>query len=156
MSIDRPYIGKFISVLYRTAQSFFDKYFADLGIGSGHFSYLLFLYRQEGVSQDSMAKHFNVDKAATARAIARLEALGYIRRENDPRDRRAYLVYLTDRGRELEPQIRAVLKDWALLLTEDLSPEERDTAYQLLRKMAEKAVAAKEQHFRRKSAGKSK
>lgn len=150
--IDRPYIGKFISVLYRTAQSFFDKNFKESGIGSGHFSYLLYLYRQEGVSQDVMAKHFNVDKATTARAMAKLEAIGYIRRAEDPSDRRAYLVYLTDQGRALEPAIRAVLKEWALLITEDLSQEERDVVYRLLKRMAEKAIAAKEQQFLRRGA----
>lgn len=142
--------------MHRTAQSFYDKCFEELGIGSGHFSYLLFLYRQEGVSQDSMAKFFNVDKAATARAVARLEALGYIRRAKDPHDRRAYLIYLTEQGRALEPQIRSVLKNWALLITEDLSLEERDLAYSLLRKMANKAIAVREQHSGRKSTGKGK
>nr|WP_249030675.1 MarR family transcriptional regulator [Sporomusa acidovorans] len=145
ITIKRPYIGKFISILYRMAQAFFDKHFETFGVGSGRFSYLLYLYRQEGVSQDVMAKHFYVDKATTARAMAKLEELGYIRREEDPVDRRAYLVYLTAKGRDLEPKIRAVLKEWALLLTEDLSPEERDVSYQLLKRMAEKAGIAKEQ-----------
>jgi DNA-binding MarR family transcriptional regulator len=149
-TIDRPYVGKFISILYRTAQSFFDKYFEELGISSGHFSYLLYLYRQEGVSQDVMAKYLNVDKANTARAMAKLETLGYIRRVEDPVDRRANLVYLTEQGRVLEPKIRAVLKEWALLITEDLNEEERELARSLLKRMAEKAIAAKEQQFLRR------
>ncbi|BBB90066.1 MAG TPA: MarR family transcriptional regulator [Methylomusa anaerophila] len=129
--------------MHRTGQFFFDKHFEEWGIGSGHFSFLLCLYRQEGISQDVISKRLHVDKATTARAIAKLETLGYIIREEDPTDRRAYLIKLTPQGKQLEPKIKDVLKAWAGLITEDLSPEEQDLAYQLLSNMAEKALAVK-------------
>ena len=142
-------MGKWISILYRTGQAYFDKSFADYGIGNKHYRYLLFLYRQEGVTQDIMSKYFYVDKATTARAILALEEQGYIYRQVDLKDKRANKVFLTAKGRAMEPVIRAVLDDWADLMTSNLTPAERSTAYNLLQKMACNAADVKEQDFRK-------
>ena len=146
---ERPYMGKWISILYRTGQAYFDKSFADYGIGNKHYRYLLFLYRQEGVTQDIMSKYFYVDKATTARAILALEEQGYIFRQVDLKDKRANKVFLTEKGRAMEPVIRAVLNDWAEVMTSDLTAAERSTVYGLLQKMACKAADMKERDFRK-------
>ncbi len=142
-------MGKWISILYRTGQAYFDKSFADYGIGNKHYRYLLFLYRQEGVTQDIMSKYFYVDKATTARAILALEEQGYIFRQVDLKDKRANKVFLTEKGRAMEPVIRAVLNDWAEVMTSDLTAAERSTVYGLLQKMACKAADMKERDFRK-------
>ena len=142
-------MGKWISILYRTGQAYFDKSFADYGIGNKHYRYLLFLYRQEGVTQDIMSKYFYVDKATTARAILALEEQGYIFRQVDLKDKRANKVFLTEKGRDMEPVIRAVLNDWAEVMTSDLTAAERSTVYGLLQKMACKAADMKERDFRK-------
>lgn len=144
---ERPYMGKWISILYRTGQAYFDKRFNCYGIGDKHYRYLLFLYRQEGVTQDAMSKYFYVDKATTARAILALEEQGYVYRVVDPLDKRANRVFLTAQGRAMEPVIRSVLNDWAEIMTSDLSEEERIMAYDLLQKMANNVVAMKERNF---------
>lgn len=144
---ERPYIGKWISVLYRCRQAYFDKCFAEYGIGNRHHIYLLYLYRDEGVTQDVMSRYFYVDKATAARSILHLESLGYVYREVDSRDKRAYKVFLTDKGRALEPKIREVLHDWAVLLTKNFTDDERELAYHLLQWMADNALAAKEADF---------
>lgn len=142
----KPYIGKWISVLYRIGHSFFfDEFFEKYGIGSGHFGYLMNLYREEGVSQDTLSRNLNVDKATTTRAVMKLESLGYIQRIPDPDDKRAYRVYLTERGRDIEPYVRKVLKNWAELITEGFNDEEKKIAYALLKRMAENAILLKEQ-----------
>lgn len=145
--MQRPYIGKWISSLYRSSQAYYNKCFEADKIGNRHYSYLLYLYRQEGVTQDAMSRHFNVDKATVARNILSLEALGYVRREVDPEDKRAYRVYLTEAGRKLEPKIRTELKNWAKIVTATLSESDQALAYQLLQTMAENALAAKERNF---------
>lgn len=142
---EKPYMGKWISILYRIAHSFFfDKFFEKYGIGSGNFGYLMSLYREEGVTQDALTKKLNYDKATTTRALMRLESLGYIVRKNDFDDKRAYRVYLTDRGRALEPYVRKVLETWAGLITEGFTEEEKKTAYDLLQRMANHAISTKE------------
>lgn len=145
---ERFYMGKWISILYRTGQAYFDKSFAKYGIGDKHYRYLLFLYRQEGITQDVLSKYFYVDKATTARAIMALEEQGYVYRKVDPDDKRANRVFLTEKGRALEPAIRSVLHDWAQIMTSHLTEEERRMVEGLLQRMADNVVAVKEKDFR--------
>lgn len=138
-----PYIGKWISVLHRIGQRYIDRGTEAFGIAGGCFPFLLCLYRQDGVTQDTISTYLNVDKATTARAIAALERLGHVVRERDPDDRRAYKVYLTETGRLLEHKLRNELKQWAGILTADFTDEEAENAYRLLERMANNAIAAR-------------
>ncbi len=139
----RPFIGKWTSVLYRISQSYFDHCFEQYGIGSGHFVYLIVLYRKDGLNQDTMSKLLHIDKANTTRALMKLESLGYITRKINPCDKRSYIVYLTERGRSIEQAVKQELQNWELLITGGMTVEERIASYDLLRKMAENAIALK-------------
>ena len=140
---DKPYIGKWISCLYRIGQSFFDQYFDDYGIGLGHYSCLMCLFHGDGITQDAISKFTNTDKATTARSITKLETLGYVERHVDIDDRRAYKVFLTEKGRESQPEIRRILKKWADLITDGFTPAEAENAYDLVERMALNAIDLK-------------
>ena len=140
---EKPNIGKWIACLYRIGQSFFDQYFDDNGLGLGHYSCLMCLFYGDGITQDTISKFTNTDKATTTRSITKLEVLGYVKRHVDVADRRAYNVYLTERGRESEPEIRRILKKWADLITDGFTPSETKKAYDLVERMALNAIALK-------------
>ncbi len=76
-----------------------------------------------------------MDKATTTRAIIKLIKIGYVRRERDPQDLRAYRLFVTPKAREIAPEIRRVLQAWAVILTEGLTDEEKEMASALLRHM---------------------
>lgn len=143
----KPFLGKWISILYRIEQNFFDKQYKAYGLDGGRYAYLLCLFRQEGITQEAISKYVNVDKATTARAINKLEAMGYVYRVAEPADKRAYRVFLTEKARLLEPAMRKVLQEWAELITTDLSLTEKETVYTLMQQMAERAVVVKEQQL---------
>jgi len=140
---EKPYIGKWISCIYRIGQSFFDQYFDEYGIGLGHYSCLMCLFHGDGITQDSISQFTNTDKATTTRSITRLEELGYVERHVDSKDRRAYNVYLTVKGKESEPKIRLILKKWADLITTGFTPAETEKAYDLVERMSVNAIALK-------------
>lgn len=143
----KPYIGKWIAVLYRTGRAYFDYRAEEYGISSSHVFFLLCLYRKQGISQNEISKNLNLDKGTTARIGSTLEEIGYVTRQQDLNDKRAYQVYLTEKGIQLEPNIRLMLKEWAHILTNDLTVEEEKVAYQLLQRLAEKAIAAKNDNW---------
>ena len=47
-------------------------------------------------------------------------------------------VYLTEQGRSIEPYVRSVLQAWVEIITEGFTKKEKETAYNLLHRMAEK------------------
>lgn len=140
---EKSYIGKWIACLYRIGQSFFDQYFDEYGIGLGHYSCLLCLFRGDGITQDGISKFTNSDKATTTRSITRLEELGYVERRIDVDDRRAYNIFLTEKGREIEPKVRQILKKWTELITDGFTPAETENAYDLIERMALNAIGLK-------------
>lgn len=63
------------------------------------------LGEQDGVTQKNVAERTTKDQPNTARILDKLEKKGLSRRANDPKDRRAFLIFLTDKGRVLREKI---------------------------------------------------
>lgn len=78
-------------------------------IGSGQYIFLMAIAFKEAITQKSLSEKLLIDKTTTAKAIAKLEAEGYVRREADPADNRYQLLYLTESGREAVPKVQEAL-----------------------------------------------
>lgn len=133
--------GRWISVLHRYAQSFIVKRLKDYEIGSGQYIFLLELYKGDGKKQEELASALNIDKGTTARALSNLEKQGYLKKEVDKVDKRAYRVFLTNKALEVKPYVHETLIEWADIITSGLSEKEAEAALGLLQKMAANAVA---------------
>lgn len=130
-------LSRMIVHLNRMRKRFMNDKLRDYGLGGAMYMFLTALDRNPGASQDFLVGHFYMDKGNVARGAKKLEDLGYIRRETDPDDRRQYRLFLTDKGREILPVIRGYIGEWSAYLTEDMTPEEGETALALLTRMAE-------------------
>ena len=67
------------------------------------------LWHEQGITQQVLADRTAKDKACLTNLMNNLEKKGYVRREEDPNDRRSKLVFLTNEGEEFRNQIRPVL-----------------------------------------------
>lgn len=65
----------------------------------------------EGTTVSTLAERARMTKQAMAELVQGLEAVGYVRRVPDPTDRRAKLVVLTERGRDLISVVQAKLPE---------------------------------------------
>jgi DNA-binding MarR family transcriptional regulator len=63
------------------------------------------LYDADGISQKELSEHTFKDQAAVTRMLDAMERKGLVRREVNPADRRAFSIYLTDRGKALRNKI---------------------------------------------------
>ncbi|MBO8170149.1 MAG: MarR family transcriptional regulator [Thermoanaerobacteraceae bacterium] len=133
-------IGRWISVLYRYGQSYLDKKLHPYNLSSGQFIFLVVLLEKDGVSQEFLAKRLNIDKATTARAIKKMEQAGYVVRKVDPEDKRARIIYVTDKALRLKPVLKNISEEWTGRLTEDFTVQEREIIFQLLQKMSRNAA----------------
>jgi DNA-binding MarR family transcriptional regulator len=133
-------LGRLIACLYRQSRIYFEKTLAPLGLGSGTLPVLLRLLHHDGINQQALTAQLHVDKATTTRAVTKLINAGYVRREQDPTDHRAYRLFITPKAREVEPQIRRVLRAWTATLADGFTPEEQHLALALLRRMRDNAL----------------
>ncbi len=138
-------VGRWISILYRHAQVYIANRLKPHKIGSGQYGFLCALYKNDGVIQESLTEILHMDKATTARALAKLETEGYVQRIVDSKDKRALRLYVTDQAREIMPTIENAISDWNDLVTTGLEDAEKEIALKLLRKMAMNTCNIKEQ-----------
>jgi DNA-binding MarR family transcriptional regulator len=128
--------ARYIAHLNRQMMRLLESELAPLELGPGRYLYLFGLYVKDGRKQQELADTIGVDKAAATRAISRLEENGYVRREADANDRRSMRVYLTPKGRRLQPQLEAAAKHCIDSMTSELDSSERVELRRLLEKMA--------------------
>jgi len=140
MPSERESIARWISVLHRQFQIYLNRELRDSDIQASEYVFLVNLYEKDGVSQERLSSNLFIDKAATARAIQRLEKLGYVRRTRDPMDSRAYVVALTEQGKQMRDFIKSKLLNWNLLLTGELSDEEHRDLLDKIKRMSALAV----------------
>jgi Transcriptional regulators len=131
-----------ISILYRYRKMFMSKRLEDCGVAGGCPFLILDLYENDGANQEQLAAALKTDKATVARAVQKLEAEGFIRREEDPGDKRAYRVFLTAKGKAAIPSFKSAFAEWNRTL-EDGIPEEALAVFrQTLEKMSRNACSA--------------
>ena len=136
-------LGRLIACLHRHARSYFEKELAPFGLGSGVLHVLMNLLHHDSINQQELSEHVHVDKATTTRAVTKLVKMGYVRREKDQTDKRAYRLFVTPKARETAPEIRKVLYSWTAILAEGLTDEEKEVALRLLRHMRDNAIRYK-------------
>jgi DNA-binding MarR family transcriptional regulator len=78
-----------------------------LGLSPARFPVLLELWVQDGLTQRELVERLDVEQATMANTLARMERDGLIERRPSPSDRRARLVFLTDRARQLRTDAMA-------------------------------------------------
>lgn len=114
-----------------------EELFAHFGITPGRFHLLMILKNEAGfiLSPSELAKRTNVTRATMTQFVDALEKEDFVKRTDDPKDRRGMLVQLTDKGlsklKEILPHYYKTLTGF----TGDLSIEERDTLLNLMKKI---------------------
>jgi DNA-binding MarR family transcriptional regulator len=92
-----------------------------------------------GVS--AIGDDLGVTSAAASQMLERLVQNGLVERSEDPNDRRAKQIVLTERGHRVVRGSMEIRQRWFSALADRLSPQERDHAAAMLRNLAAHAGA---------------
>ena len=112
----------------------------DLELTAGQVPFLMHLSHKEGITQDNLAVHLHIDKGTVARALKKLEDNGFIYREINPQNRRKYLLFLTEKGRQIVPKIHQIDKEWEKSVCSDLLDAEYIQLLNTLQTLAMKSL----------------
>jgi DNA-binding MarR family transcriptional regulator len=137
----RESIGKWISTIYRRSQIYINKELAQYNLSSSQFLVLLNLDNTDEVHQLTVSHELHLDKATITRAVNKLMKEGYITRKIDPSDKRAYVLKITKKGRNLVPEIRKVLNRTSHIFLTGFSAQEKAVALELLKRMYQNITA---------------
>lgn len=102
--------------------------------------HLLVIIREypQGIRQKAVAEKAGVNQSSASELISKLAEAGYIRREPDPDDKRATLIFLTEKGKERALQVQEERKSLYGGIFDALSEKEKQTLSDLLDKLLKK------------------
>ena len=103
------------------------------------YAFILSVCREEGRSQEEIARDLCLNKSTAARNLNALEENGYVTRASIPNDKRQFSVYPTKKALAILPEIKKATLDWMNLLSEGISEEELEIFNSVLMKMQDKA-----------------
>lgn len=101
-------VGFLLADVSRLLRRDFDRRVRTLELTQAQWRAIAHLARRDGVNQSALAERLEVAPITLGRLVDRLEAAGWVRRECDPADRRASLLYLTPKAEPVLDRMRAV------------------------------------------------
>ncbi len=94
----------------QVALAMFTQEAGDLGFSPTQYSALAFAYIEPGIHQNTMGERIALDRSSVTKCLEGLENQGYVRREVDPSDKRARLIFITPEGEEMLKQVAAAAR----------------------------------------------
>jgi DNA-binding MarR family transcriptional regulator len=107
---------------------------------------LVLLGAEDGVSQQELCTATNVDSGNMVELLDGLEAHRYVQRARDPRDRRRYLVTITEPGRAALAELGQAVEAYNARFLSPLTAPERAQLAATLVKLYATTAAPPQQH----------
>ncbi len=128
-------LDKLIDDLYREKNKILSKKLEQYSLGNGQFQILNEIAWNDGISQEKISEIRMINKSATAKSVKRLIDKGYIFKERDEKDKRAYCLHCTEKGKQMIPKIRDIVNARESLLSKNIDEKEIKLFKALCQKM---------------------
>ena len=109
------------------------------GVGTAEYDFLHTVRKNPGITQAGVREILSLDKGASARRAANLEAKGYLVRQSNPNDGRSHLLFATSKAdslKESKASVESLYYEW---LMENLPPDDLDAFTRILNLLYEKS-----------------
>jgi DNA-binding MarR family transcriptional regulator len=117
-----------MDVATRKITKFYNRRLRQFGITYNHLFILKCLWEREGLNVKDLSKLLLLDSSSLTGHLDRMERVRLVVRKDDPVDRRAVRVFLTDKGRRLKKQLEPIGKELKETLQKE-EPKERVAAF---------------------------
>lgn len=127
-------------VIVRYWRNFTEKRLREFDLTFGEQIIIIFLSKNENVNQESISKKYMIDKGMVAKTLTRLEDKGFIKREQNPNNKRENIISLTTKSAYIMKDINAIFDDWNKILYGEMSKADIECVKKLTGKMVENIV----------------
>ena len=115
-------LGFYIHDTSRLRRVIYDAAFKPLGVTRSQAWVLAYLSRTDGMPQSELANQLDLGKVALGGLVDRLEAIGLVARQADGNDRRVKRIVLTEDGKKVVKQLRAISGPTNTEILQGISP----------------------------------
>jgi DNA-binding MarR family transcriptional regulator len=144
MSPPEPVVStlqQWVEVFMRRSMRNFIRYAHDSGLSMSQIGALFHIHQQGCSGVGDMGDHLGVSNAAASQMLERLVQQGLVSRAEDPNDRRAKQIALTERGRQVVGESIQARQSWLEALALSLSPAEKEQVDQAIKILIQKAAS---------------
>ena len=125
-------LGFLITDIGRGLKLLFDTKMKPYGLTRSQWFLLAYVNREEGITQTKLAELLEIGKGSVGGLIDRMEAAGLVIRTSDPKDRRVYLIYLTDTAKSIVADIMVLSGKLNEASLKSISKKDRDKFIEIL------------------------
>ena len=134
-------LQEWIEVFMRRSMRNFIQYTRESGLSMSQVGALFHIHNHGSSAVSDLGDHLGISNPAASQMIERMVQLGLIERTEDPDDRRAKKIVLTERGcKTLQESIHA-RQAWLVEVSQALSEAEKAQVIPALRLLIEKSQA---------------
>lgn len=132
------YLLSDVTLLFR---KHFDRRAVKFGLTRAQWRATKMLYYREGLRQTELAEQLEMEPIAVGRVIDRLQAAGFVERRPDPKDRRAWRLYVTDQARGVIADMEEIALGLRKDATRGIAVPELQQALDVLNRMKDNLQA---------------
>ena len=126
-------IGRMIHYLGLLTRNNSNQRLKQYGLTGNEGSVLMFLKHHQDVYQEQLIKELQIDKSAVTRLLQNMEAKGLVERVALARDKRFYLIKITDLGRQKQDIVDQIFEQKDVDLVAGLSESQQDELRRMLK-----------------------
>jgi len=128
------------SIIVRYGHIFAERSMKEFDLGFPEQVVMMYLANGKQMNQDSIAKHYRLDKGAIAKTVLKLENKQLIIRKQNPDNKRENLLSLSPEGNKILGIMHHRLLDWNLKLYEGISEEDKKELERITNIMTKNAL----------------
>ena len=118
-------IGFLLAKAHQRGWALFSEEISRYDLTPPQFSVLAFLWQQDGLTQTELSEKAQIDRTTIGGLLDRMARSNLLERRPHPQDRRAHLVYLTEQGKRLEPELTSLANQVLKRFTAGLSETDK-------------------------------
>lgn len=127
----------YISLIYRKHAQYLNEKLKAQDLTFGLYPLLIEIYKNDGISQEELAKLLYLNESTITRNLEKLENKGLINRTPHKRKK---IITITDKGSIIAQNVMNYEENWDELIKKDLTEEEYNSFKNILIKITEGIV----------------
>jgi len=130
-------ITKLLNHIVKNVHFFHRNHLKEYDMGWGQFRILIMLFHKEGINQEELSNVLGIDKTTITRTLKKMEVSNLIKKKDNPDDKRAHLIYLTNKSKSLQSYLNQLKAEIDIKLLDGFSEEEITLVFTLLCRLEE-------------------
>ena len=114
-------IGFLLAKAHQRGVALFSEEIGRYDLTPPQFGVLAFLWQKDGLTQTELSEKTQIDRTTLCGLLDRMERACLLERRPHPQDRRAHLVFLSKKGKALEPELTGIAQQTLEKFTAGLS-----------------------------------